>query len=115
MSAYGELCPKADAFIDESRLSTDWSRITLGLDRPTPRTRLFGSFEDESSAEIFIQHPLRNQNLNSTPKCHLYMVRSEMRTLPDYCQRLAKVRMVRIVDRGGAQTMGSVWVLCREQ
>jgi hypothetical protein len=87
MSAYRGLCPKADGFIDESRLSTDWSRITLGLDRPTPRTRLFGRFEHESSAEIFIQHPLRNQNLNSTPKCHLYMVRSEMRTLPDYLIR----------------------------
>ncbi len=73
------------------------------------------------TAGIFIQHPLRNQNLNSTGKRHLYLVRSEMRTLPDHCHRLAKVRMVRIakvrmvriVDRGGTQNMGRVWVLCR--
>ena len=108
MSAYGGLCPKADAFIDESRLSTDWSRITLGLDRPTPRTRLFGSFEHESSAEIFIQHPLRNQNLNATGKRHLYLVQSEGGTLPHPRHRHAEMRRMSIVDRGGAQNMGSV-------
>jgi hypothetical protein len=64
-------------------------------------------------AAILIQHPLWDQNLNSTGKRHLYLVRSEMRTLPDQCHRLAKLRMVRIVNRGGTQNMGSVWVLRR--
>jgi len=64
------------------------------------------------TAEIFIQHPLRNQNLNSTGKRHLYLVRSEMGTLPDHCHRKTVMRMVTIVDRCGAQNMGSVWVLC---
>jgi len=65
------------------------------------------------TAEIFIQHPLRNQNLSATGKRHLYLVRSEMRTLPHHCYRKTVMRMVTIVDRGGAQNMGSVWVLCR--
>jgi len=60
------------------------------------------------AAEIFIQHPLRNQNLNSTGKRHLYLVRSEMRTLPHHCHRRTKMRMMTIVDRGGVQNMGSV-------
>lgn len=64
-------------------------------------------------AEIFIQHPLRNQNLTSNGKRHLYLVRSEVRTLSHHRHGVAIVRMVRVVDRGSARNMGSVWVLCR--
>ena len=62
-------------------------------------------------AAILIQHPLWDQNLRSTGQRHLYLVRSEMRTLPHHCHSLAVMRMVR-VDRDVAQNMGSVWVLC---
>ena len=51
----------------------------------------------------------------STGKRHLYLLRSEMRTLPHHGHRQTDMRMVTIVDRDGAQNMGSVWVLCRNQ
>jgi hypothetical protein len=46
---------------------------------------------------------------------HLYLMRPEMGTLPDHCHPKTVMRMVRIVDRCGAQNMGSVWVLCRNR
>jgi len=57
---------------------------------------------------ILIQHPLRDQNLHSTGQRHLYLVQSEGGTLPHPRHRHAVVRVMSIVDRGGAQNMGSV-------
>jgi len=59
-------------------------------------------------AAILIQHPLWDQNLHSTGKRHLYLVQSEGGALPHPRHRRAVVRMMSIVDRGGAQNMGSV-------
>jgi hypothetical protein len=50
-----------------------------------------------------------------TGKRHLNVVRSEVGTLSHHRRRLAIVWMVRIADRGGAQNMGIVWVLCRNR
>jgi hypothetical protein len=59
-------------------------------------------------AAILIQHPLWDQNLHSTGQRHLYLVQSEGGTLPHPRHRRAVMRMMSVVDRGGAQNMGSV-------
>jgi hypothetical protein len=53
-------------------------------------------------------YPLWDQNLHSTGQHHLYLVQSEGGTLPHPRHRRAVMRMMSIVDRGGAQNMGSV-------
>src|SRR5581483_7109716 len=65
------------------------------------------------TAEIFIQHPLWDQNLNSAGKCHLHLMVSEGRALPHRRYRLSILRMMLIVNLGSAQNMGSMWVLRR--
>jgi hypothetical protein len=60
------------------------------------------------TAAILIQHPLGDQNLHSTGERHLNLVQSEGGTLPHPRHRHAEMRMMSIVDRGGAQNMGSV-------
>ena len=68
-----------------------------------------GTFNNvHSTTVIFIQHPLRDQNLHSTGECYLHLVQSEGGTLPHPRHRHAVMRMVRIVNRGGAQNMGIV-------
>jgi hypothetical protein len=59
-------------------------------------------------AAILIQHPLWDRNLHSTGQRHLHLVQSEGGTLPHPRHRRAVMRMMSIVDRGGAQNMGSV-------
>jgi hypothetical protein len=59
-------------------------------------------------AAILIEHPFWDQNLQSTGKCHLYLVQSEGGTLPHPRHHRAIMQMVSILDRGSAQNMGSV-------
>ena len=60
------------------------------------------------TATILIQHPLWDQNLHSTGERYLYLVQSEGGTLPHPRHRRAVMRVMSIVDCGGAQNMGSV-------
>ena len=53
-------------------------------------------------------YPLWGENLRSTGQLHLYLVRSEGGTPPHPRHRDAVMRMISIVDGGGAQNMASV-------
>jgi len=54
------------------------------------------------AAQVFIQHPFRDQKLTSAGKQDLNMMRREMPTLPHYRDCFAVIRMMKIVDLGAA-------------